>query len=76
MPYYVYGIEARGPARKLDALGVFEDYAGASRQCRRLRATARGAGVLIKMIVADNALRAEELLSEVREAGPLVDEDY
>jgi len=76
MPYYIYRVEARGPARKLDALGDFEDYASASRECRRLRATTQAAGASIKMIFAENALRAEELLCEVREPGPQVDEDY
>jgi len=76
MPYYVYRIETRGAVRKLDALGAFDDYRSASLECRRLRASQLPESASIRMIFADNALRAEELLGEVREPGPIVDEDF
>ncbi len=77
MPYYIYRIEQRGPVRNLEAAGVFDDYTNATRQCRRLRAELNAAGgARIRMIFADSVLRAEELLSEVRQSGPIVDEDY
>jgi len=76
MPYYVYRIEQRGPARSLQAAGVFDDYSSAARECRRLRAAPSAAGASVKMIFADNELRAEELLGEIRQAGPIVDDDY
>ena len=76
MPYYVYRIEQRGPVRSLEAAGVFDDYPSAAGECRRLRAVLNAAGPSIKMIFADNVLGAEELLSEVRPAGPIVDDDY
>jgi len=76
MPYFVYRIEQRGPVRSLEAAGVFDDYRSAAHECRRLRAAQKAAGVSVKMIFADNVLRAEELLSEVRQVGPIVDDDY
>ncbi|HXW64845.1 MAG TPA: hypothetical protein VEK74_07175 [Burkholderiaceae bacterium] len=76
MPYFAYRIEQRGPVRSLEAAGVFDDYRSAAHECRRLRAALTAASVCVKMIFADNVLRAEELLSEVRPAGPIVDEDY
>ena len=62
--------------RSLEASGVFDDYPSAARECRRLRAALNADGASIKMMFADNVLQAEELLSEVRQAGPFVDDDY
>ncbi|SPE27027.1 conserved hypothetical protein [Burkholderiales bacterium] len=76
MPYYVYRVEPRGPVRRLEGLGVFDDYQSASLECRRLRAAEGAVGAWFKMIFAENALRAEELLSEVRAPQPLVGDDY
>ena len=76
MPYYVFRIEPRGLVRALEPAGVFDEYRDALLECRRLRAGASATGVLFKMVFAENALRAEELLSEVREAGPVVEDDY
>jgi len=76
MPYFINRIEQRGPVRSLEAAGVFDDYRSAAHECRRLRAALKATSVCVKMIFADNVLRAEELLSEVRQAGPIVDEDY
>lgn len=76
MPYYVYRIEQRGSVRSLEAAGVFDDYRSAAHECRRLRAALKADGAFVKMIFADNVLRAEELLSEVRQAGPIVEDDY
>lgn len=76
MPYYIYQVEPRGPVRRLVGLGVYDDYRSASTECRRLRAGQGAVGAWFKMIFADNALRAEELLSEVRAPEPLVGDDY
>jgi len=75
MPYYVYRIESRGLVRKLESMGVFDDFARARLDCRRLRAAMDQGGVSFRLIFADDALRAEELLTRVREPGPIVEED-
>jgi hypothetical protein len=76
MPYYVYRIERLGLVRRLEGVGLFDDYNSAAGECRRLRAEEGTAGRPIKMIFAENALRAEELLSEVRAPEPTVGDDY
>jgi hypothetical protein len=76
MPYFVYRIETVGPVRRLHAAGAFDAYAGASAECRRLRAIEGAAGLAVKMVFAQNALQAEELLSEIRPPGPLIGDDY
>lgn len=76
MPYFVYRIERLGPVRRLAGLGVFDDYKGAAIECRRLRAAEGAAGGQFKMIFAQNALQAEELLSETRAPEPNIGDDY
>jgi hypothetical protein len=76
MPYFVYRIEALGPVRRLEGLAVFDDYQAAAVECRRLRAAEVAAGQQVRMIFAENALRAEELLSETRPPEPMVGDDY
>jgi hypothetical protein len=77
MPYFVYRIERLGPVRRLESAGHFDDYNSAAGQCRRLRADEhRAGGRIIRMIFAETALHAEELLSEVREPEPAVGDDY
>jgi len=73
MPYYLYRIQAFGVLHKLDQ---FERFAEASARAKALRA-AEAAGTppgKVKLMFADNELQAEDLLSQVREAGPSGDE--
>jgi hypothetical protein len=71
MPYYVYRI-ASGPTKlvkQLDLVNEFESYKEAKGLSRELRAKqADDDNSIIKIIFAENALEAEERLSEQREA--------
>lgn len=71
MPYYVYRI-ASGPTKlvkQLDLVNEFESYKEAKGLSRELRAAqAADDNSIIKIIFAENALEAEERLSEQREA--------
>ena len=72
MPYYVFAVEPLGLLRKL---AEFEAFKEASVHAKALRsAQPAGAQVRIKVMFADNQLTAEDLLSQVREAGPTGDE--
>lgn len=72
MPYYVFAVEPLGLLRKL---AEFEAFKGASAHAKALRsAQPAGAQLRIKVMFADNQLTAEDLLSQVREAGPSGDE--
>lgn len=71
MPYYIYRIMPLGVLQKLDQ---FERFAEASARAKALRAadppgSAAMAG-RVKVMFAENELQAEDLLSQVREAGP------
>ncbi len=72
MPYYVYAVR---PFAQLEQLAEFATFAPASAHAKQLRAAAaQVAGARIKVMFADNALAAEGLLLEVRQAGPSGDE--
>jgi len=72
MPYYVFAVEPLGLLRKLAEFEAFKD---ASTHAKALRsAQPAAAQVRIKVMFADNQLTAEDLLSQVREAGPSGDE--
>ena len=77
MPYYIYRITEQ-PIRRLEKITEREAFRDASAEAKRLRAEAGGgsAGTTIKMILADNELQAEDLLSQVREAPPVYGDDY
>lgn len=72
MPYYIYRIQPLGVLCKLDQ---FERFAEASARAKALRADGT-AGVpgKVKVMFAENELQAEDLLSQVREAGPSGDD--
>ena len=72
MPYYVFAVK---PFSLLSKLAEFEAFKEASAHAKALRAAqAPGATDRIKVMFADNQLAAEDLLSQVREAGPSGDE--
>lgn len=72
MPYYLYRIMPLGVLRKLEQ---FERYADASARAKALRAAdAPGTPGRIKLMFAENELQAEDLLGQVREAGPSGDD--
>lgn len=72
MPYYIYRVK---PFAQLEKLTEFEAFNDASAHAKALRA-GEGAAVSgkIKLMFADNELQAEELLCQVRVAGPRGDE--
>lgn len=71
MPYYVYQLESFGVMRKV---AEFDTFKSASNQAKALRAAATGPGEKYKLMFAENELQAEDLLSQVRTAGPAGDE--
>ncbi|MBE0620407.1 MAG: hypothetical protein IH605_07440 [Burkholderiales bacterium] len=75
MPYYIYKVFAF-PIRRLEKLEQHDAFRDASARAKVLRATLASAeeGV-IKMILADNELHAEDLLSQQRAPQPNPDDD-
>lgn len=72
MPYYIYRIKA---LNLLDKLSEFDSFKAASAHAKTLRATQnRLTTDKIKVIFADNELHAEDLLGQVRVAGPIGDD--
>jgi len=68
MPYYVFAVQ---PFSLLKKLAEFDTFKEASAHAKALRAAqAPGVPERIKVMFADNQLAAEDLLSQVREAGP------
>ena len=72
MPYFVFAV---GPFSVLKKLAEFDAFKEASAHAKALRAAQPpDAVVRVKVMFADNQLTAEDLLSQVREAGPSGDE--
>lgn len=69
MPYFVYQINegATDLIKNLEKLADFESYKEAKNHARELRTQLTDVKSQIKVIFADNALHAEELLMEKRE---------
>lgn len=74
MPYYIYEIQEQ-PVRLLTKISDHPSFKEASTEAKRLRAEGKHAGT-VKVVFADNELQAEDLLSQVREAPPLIGDDY
>ena len=75
MPYYLYKI-VNFPIRQLEKLEQHESFRDASARAKALRATLDpSAPASIKMILADNELHAEDLLSQQRAPQPNPDDD-
>lgn len=75
MPYYVFAVK---PFAQLDKLAEFDSFKEASARAKGLRAAqdldlGRDAP-RIKVMFAENQLAAEDLLLQVREAGPTGDD--
>ncbi len=72
MPYYVYAVR---PFAQLQQLAEFDAFAPASAHAKARRAAMPAEpGLRIRVMFADTALAAEDLLLAVREAGPTGDE--
>jgi hypothetical protein len=72
MPYYVFAVK---PFAQLEKLAEFTAFKEASAHAKTLRAVQPGdAQARIKVMFADSPLAAEDLLLQVREAGPSGDD--
>ncbi len=72
MPYYIYHVKPFGQLEQLRALDTFSE---ASKQAKLLRLQLElPATDKVKVIFAENPSQAEELLCQVRVAGPKGDD--
>lgn len=72
MPYYVYRVR---PFAQLDRLAEFSAFAAASAHAKALRAADAGPpGSKVKVMFAETAEQAEDLLCQVRDPGPAGEE--
>lgn len=72
MPYYVFAIKSFAAPEQL---AEFDAFKAASTHAKALRvAPDAAAGVHIKIMFADSPLAAEDLLLQIRVAGPSGDE--
>jgi hypothetical protein len=75
MPYYIYRISTF-PIHRLEKLEQHAAFRDASARAKTLRAAQTTAeDGMIKMILADNELHAEDLLSQLRSPQPNPDDD-
>lgn len=75
MPYYIYKVVSF-PIRTLEKIEEHAAFRDASAGAKALRAALGPAGgASIKMILADNELQAEDLLSQQRAPQPNPDDD-
>jgi len=76
MPYFVYAIHAAFPAPRLEPLGEHAGFAAASLQAKSMRAALPAdSRTRIKVMFAETALAAEDLLLQVREGSTAGDQD-
>jgi hypothetical protein len=72
MPYYIYSVN---PGAQLKKLSDYASFNEASAQAKALRASQAPKTLeKIKVIFADSELQAEDLLLQVRTAGPRGDD--
>ncbi|TSA17990.1 MAG: hypothetical protein D4R74_01900 [Betaproteobacteria bacterium] len=75
MPYYIYKVFSF-PILRLEKLEQHQAFRDASARAKELRAAMSAAeGGLIKMILAENELLAEDMLSQQRAPQPNPDDD-
>ncbi|RYF14971.1 MAG: hypothetical protein EOO30_16325 [Comamonadaceae bacterium] len=73
MPYFLYRVQ---PFAQLQPLGEYASFPEASREAKAVRAAAPAQERRrVRVIFADNALAAEDLLLQVREPQPGGDDD-
>ena len=72
MPYFVFSVR---PFAQIEKLAEFVAFKEASAHAKSLRATSSvAADAKVKVMSADNQQLAEDLLCQVREAGPAGDD--
>jgi hypothetical protein len=75
MPYYIYKV-SNFPIRRLEKIEQHPAFRDASARAKVLRAAAACTGEeSVKVILADNELHAEDLLSQLRTPRPNPDDD-
>ncbi|MDD5250655.1 MAG: hypothetical protein PHY45_16885 [Rhodocyclaceae bacterium] len=74
MPYYLYELVEQ-PIRLVKKIGAHPSFKEAGAEAKRLRSAGTYAGA-VKVVFAENELEAEDLLSQAREAPPLIGDDY
>ena len=75
MPYYIYKVLSF-PIRRLEKLEQHQAFRDASARAKALRAASTAdEASSIKMILADNELHAEDLLSQLRAPQPNPQDD-
>lgn len=75
MPYFIYRVSSF-PIRRLEKLEQHAAFRDASARAKVLRAAATSAEAgTIKVILADNELQAEDLLTQQRAPQPNPDDD-
>lgn len=75
MPYYIYKVYSF-PIRRLEKLEQHAAFRDASARAKQLRgASGPAEASAIRMILADNELQAEDLLSQQRAPQPNPDDD-
>lgn len=73
MPYFIYRVQGFG---QLQPLGEYPTFPEASREAKALRASTPGEPQRrVRVIFAETALAAEDLLLQVREAPPGGEDD-
>lgn len=75
MPYYIYRVTQLGPVKQLEKIAQFDAFKDASVEAKRLRQAADLSQCKIQVILGENELQAEEMLSVVREAEPVYGDD-
>lgn len=71
MPYFVFSVR---PFAQITQLAEFAQFNEASQHAKSLRKDVGAADTKIKVMFAENAQLAEDLLCQVREPGPSGDE--
>ena len=72
MPYFVFNVR---PFAQIEKLAEFAAFKEASTHAKSLRSSqSEAADIKVKVMFADNQQLAEDLLCQIREAGPTGDE--
>ena len=72
MPYFVFSVR---PFAQIEKLAEFTAFKEASTHAKSLRSSQLvAAGIKVKVMFADNQQLAEDLLCQIREAGPTGDD--
>ncbi len=74
MPYYVFRVRPFAQIEKLDEFAAFKDASNRAKALRAERPQGAEDTARIKVMFAGNQQQAEDLLCQIREAGPSGDD--